>query len=417
MTAQENASRVSPALPQRRRDPDMSKLKLTDAAIDKLALPDGKSEVFFWDSDIPGFGLRWRAGGDRTWVFQFRVGARGRRMTLGKCSALSASTARATAVKLYARIKLGEDPAADKAKAATALAETFLDGVNVYLKRQAQRLRARSLVEVTRHLNVNAKPLHRLPLAGIDRRTVSKLISTLAENRGPVAANRTGSSIAAFFAWAIREGWIDVNPAVTLNKQHEQPRARVLTDDEIRKIWAATSGTDQHSAIIRLLLLTGCRREEVGGLRWSEIDFDKALIVLPPERTKGGREHLVPLSAMAMEIIEAQPRRDRAHVFGERPTRGYGGWSQGKATLDADAKVAGWVVHDLRRSVSTKLNGELGVQPHVVERILGHHLGGISGVYNRASYLNEMRQALALWSERVAAIVEDRPAKVVSLRA
>jgi integrase len=394
------------------------KLKLTDAATDKLTLPDGKSEAFFWDSDIPGFGLRWRAGGDRTWVFQFRVGARGRRMTLGKCSALSASAARATAVKLYARTKLGEDPAATKTKAATALAETFLDGAGVYLKRQAERLRPRSLIEIRRHLLVQAKPLHRLPLAEIDRRAVSKLVSAIADEAGPVAANRVGSTIAAMFAFMIREGWIDANPAATLNKRPETPRSRVLTDDEIRKIWAATSGTDQHASIIRLLLLTGCRREEIGGLRWSEIDFDKALIVLPPERTKTKREHLVPLSAMAIEIIEAQPRREgRDYVFGDGP-HGYKGFSQGKAELDARAKIGPpWVIHDLRRTVSTRMNGEGIAQPHIVERILGHHQGGIAAVYNKSSYLREMTLALALWTERVAAIVEDRPSKVISLRA
>jgi integrase len=393
------------------------KLKLTDAAIDKLTLPDGKSEAFFWDSDIPGFALRWRAGSGQTWCFQYRIGVRGRRMTLGKRSALSASIARATAVKLYARTKLGEDPAADRPKAATELAETFGAAVDIYLKRQTQRLRARSLVEVTRHLTLHAQPLHRLPLAGIDRRALSKLLSGLADSSGRVAANRVGSSIAAMFAFMVREGWLDSSPSLMLNKQHEAPRVRVLSDDEIRKVWTATAGTAQYDSIVRLLLLTGARREELGGLKWSEVDLAKALIVLPPERTKGSREHIVSLSSLAMEILQALPRGDREHVFGEG-SHGYQGWSASKRTLDARVKIEpGFVLHDFRRTFSTRLNGELGVQPHIVEACLGHHQGGIASVYNKSSYENEVRRALTLWSERVLAIVEDRPAKVVSLRA
>jgi integrase len=120
---------------------------------------------------------------------------------------------------------------------------------------------------------------------------------------------------------------------------------------------------------------------------------------------------------MALAILKAQPDRGRSYVFGDGP-RGYKGFSQGKAELDLRAKIEpGWVLHDLRRTFSTRLNGEGIAQPHVVERLLGLHQGGIASVYNKASYLREMAQALALWSERVTAIVEQREAKVVPLRA
>jgi integrase len=166
-------------------------------------------------------------------------------------------------------------------------------------------------------------------------------------------------------------------------------------------------------------MLTGCRREEIGGLRWSEIDLYKALIVLPPGRTKTSREHSVPLSAMALDIIEAQPRREgRDYVFGDGP-HGYKGFSQGKAELDRRAKIdPRWVIHDLRRSFSTRLH-ELGIAPHIVEELLGHvgHKAGVAGVYNKSVYTNEKRQALALWAERLAALAEDRERKIVPLRA
>jgi integrase len=394
-------------------------MKLTDANVAKLTLPEGKTETFAWDDDVTGLAVRLRSGGAKpTWVFQYRSGYRSRRMTLGAVSAISASAARATATQLYAQAKAGGDPASERAKGKAAQGETFGAALDVYLKRQAERLRPRSLIEVRRHLLVHAKPLHRLPLAEVDRRAISKLISVLADSSGPTAANRTGSSIAAMFGFMIREGWVDTNPAATLNKRTEIPRSRTLTDDELRTVWKATGGTDQYGAIVRLLMLTGCRREEIGGLAWSEIDFDKATITLPLSRTKTKREHIVPLSAMALEVLDAQPRRDREHVFGDGPMRGYRGWSQGKATLDASTAVSPeWVLHDLRRTVSLRMNGELGVQPHVVEAVLGHHQGGVASIYNRASYLREMTQALALWAERLASIVEKREAKVVPLRA
>jgi integrase len=392
-------------------------MKLTTANIANLTLPAGKTDHLVFDDDVVGWGLRLRSSGKPTWIYQYRVGPRSRRMTLGTVSALSAKVARETAVRLYSRVKLGEDPAGTKAKALQARSETFGAGVDVYLKRQVERLRARSLVEVRRHLLVNAKPLHSAPLAEISRRDISRVISGVAETSGPVTANRTGSSIAAMYAWSIREGWTDANPAAFLNKRAETPRSRVLTDGELRAVWKATSGTDQYSSIVRLLMLTGARREEIGGLAWSEIDIDAATITLPPARTKTNREHVIPLSAMAIEILEAQPRREgRDYVFGEGP-HGYKGFSQGKATLDAGTKIAPWVLHDLRRTVSTHMNGELGIQPHVVEAVLGHHQGGVASIYNRASFRNEMRQALDMWADRVASLVAGREPKIVALRA
>jgi len=395
-------------------------MKLTAANVAKLALPLGKVEVFFWDDDVPGFGCRLRDAG-RTFVFQYRFGRRQRRLTIGSTSAISASDARATASKLYAQVRLGADPADEKKRSRAAVAQdvdTFEVAINIYLARQAQRLRPRSFVEVERHLLQHAKSLHRMPLAEIGRRDIAKLVASLSNTSGPVAANRTCASLAAFFAYCVRDGWVDNNPAAFTNRLPEAPRSRVLTDDELRTIWKATEGGSDYAAAVRLLLLTGARREEIGGLLWSEIDIERATITLPPSRTKNARPHEIPLSAAALAILQAQPRREgRDYVFGET-RRGFRSWSTGKALLDARAQISpGWVLHDLRRSVSTHLNGRLGVAPHVVEALLGH-VGGQSTVartYNRASYANEKRQAINLWAEHVAAIVEGREPKVVAL--
>ena len=167
-------------------------------------------------------------------------------------------------------------------------------------------------------------------------------------------------------------------------------------------------------------MLLGCRRAEIGGLLWSEINFDAATITLPAGRVKNALEHVTPLPTAAAEILKAQRRDDRDHVFSDKGPHGFRSWSRGKAALDARVGISpGWVLHDLRRTFSTRLNGKLGVAPHVVEHLLNHVSGrsAISRIYNRAIYANEKAAALALWAEHLAALVEERPAKIVALRA
>ncbi len=185
----------------------------------------------------------------------------------------------------------------------------------------------------------------------------------------------------------------------------------MLTPKEIAKLWT-TVVVGQHVDFIdavRLLLLTGQRREEISGLRWSEVDFDAKLLRLPPERTKNKREHLVPLSEPALEIlriqacqVDAKDRSNDARVF-----RSFGWWRE-KARLDAGLNIPAWHVHDIRRTVATML-GELGLAPpHIVETILNHVSGyraGVAGVYQRAKYENECRAALDKWGKWVEALV------------
>jgi integrase len=166
-----------------------------------------------------------------------------------------------------------------------------------------------------------------------------------------------------------------------------------------------------------LLVLTGLRRDEVGGLCWSEVDLENAVITLPPARTKNRKEHRVPLAPAALEILRQQPRRllngeSRDPIFGHGQ-RGYSGWSKSQSELNARLAEAGtpvenWRLHDIRRSLSTTMHEVLGIAPHVVEATLGHiggHRAGISGVYNRAAYENQRRHALNAWADHVAALV------------
>ena len=202
------------------------------------------------------------------------------------------------------------------------------------------------------------------------------------------------------------EGLVDANPVIGTNRSEEKSRDRVLSPDEFRLIWNAL-GSDHFAAIMKLLALTGQRAGEVAGMRWSEIDVEKAMWSLPSGRTKNHRPHTVPLSAAALAILTAQERRsgsdgkprDLIFGMGEGP---FSGWSNSKEALDeslteaAGKELPHWTPHDLRRSFATHAAG-IGIQPHIIEAVLNHvsgHRAGVAGIYNRATYEPEKRAAL-----------------------
>ena len=246
-------------------------------------------------------------------------------------------------------------------------------------------------------------------------------MSDIAKEKGDVTANRVRSSLCGFFGWIIREGvrLPEGNVASYTNKREEGSRDRVLTDGELGLIWNACLD-DDYGAILKLLMLTGQRANEIAQLRWNEVHDQQ--IVLPAERTKNARSHVIPLSEAAKGILPWFRKGDRKFVFGRDDT-GFSGWGKAKEKLDArvaEAKkrLKHWTVHDLRRTVATGM-ADLGVQPHIIEAVLNHvsgHKGGVAGIYNRATYDKEKREALNLWAEHVMATVEDRAATVVPLK-
>jgi integrase len=288
-----------------------------------------------------------------------------------------------------------------------------------YLAFQRGRLKPRSMIELERHLTKNCKSLHGLQLAKIDRRAVAARLSTVASEKGAPTANRVRAALSGFSAWCIREGLIDNNIVVGTNIQAEKSRERVLSDNEIKRIWDAL-GADDYSAIVRLLVLTGQRANEIGDLRWSEIVGDK--IQLPPPRTKNNRGHTVPITSAVQAIFDSCQRAGDV-VFGR--SQGFRGWAWGKDRLDqritaAGGKLEHWTHHDLRRTMATRMAEVLGVAPHIIEAVLNHvsgHKGGVAGIYNRATYEPQKRVALQKWADHIAAVVSGKqPAKVVQLR-
>jgi integrase len=198
-----------------------------------------------------------------------------------------------------------------------------------------------------------------------------------------------------------RNDLIDTNPAAGIRPPTKYvPRDRVLSDAELAAMWrAADKVSGRVGAFVKLLILTGCRKSEIGALEWAEITTDA--IELAAERTKTGVRHSVPLTPLMRAIIEAQPNGGR-YVFGPIPSGGP--WAKRKIDVYLNgADIAPWTLHDLRRSFVTGL-ARLGVAPHVIERCVNHKLGGIAGIYQRHDFAVEVREAFELWSRHVASL-------------
>jgi integrase len=263
------------------------------------------------------------------------------------------------------------------------------------------------------------KPLERsrLPVAlvTITRSSKRNALRTSGDRRkprgalkAPAARNRARSTLSAFFGWAIGEGLCESNPVAGTNKAEEgKERDRVLNDAEIAAVWLNADSANGYGTILKLLLLTGCRRDEIGGLRWSEIDLNERKITLPGSRTKNGQEHVVPLSDLAMVILAGltgQRREGRDHVFGRTLGSGFSGWSASKREFDELVKIDPWTVHDLRRTVRTEID-KLGTLPHVCEAVLNHLPEKLIRTYNRNTYETEKRKALDTWAHHLKTIV------------
>jgi integrase len=400
-------------------------MKLTAKTTAAAKLPPGKTDHIEWDDDLPGFGLRLRLGSDRlrkTWVAQYRAHGRSRRVLIGSAEALGTEQAKTAAKKVLAKVALGEDPQAEKIARRQQDGHTLKAVARMFLEAKAKVVRPNTYRLLNHYLTgPHFKPLHGTPIDHVTRRDVAIRVTKIVEQNGSPTARRARAALSALYAWAMGHGLAEANPVVgTIPPEDAKPRERVLSDAEIAAIWRAC-GDDAHGRIVRLLLLTGCRRMEICGLRWSEIDAESGVLHLPPERTKNGRAHTLPLPALALDIIATVPRMvGRDHLFGERSVLGFTQWG---AKRDLDAKlgdtVKPWTLHDLRRTCATGM-ADIGVQPHIIEAVLNHisgHKVGVAGIYNRSSYEREVKAALALWAEHVRALVDGGEKKVVPLRA
>lgn len=396
-------------------------MKLSASTPKTLVLPQGVIDKAYFDDALPGFGLRMRASGAHRWIVQYDIGGRSRRLTLGTTALLSVGAARNQARDLLAKVRLGGDPAADRRKERAAAAETFGALLPRYLILKQGTCRPGTFVQLEHRLQGLARPLHPQAVSAIDRRSLAALLSAIGERNGPSAAVNTHSSLTNYFTWLMSEGLIDENPMIGVTRPPAgKARERLLTDDELRALWHAL-GDGDYADIVRLLVLTGCRRDEIGNLQFDEIDLDRAMIEIPAARMKGKKDHVIPLSAPALHILRRRPRDGRTHVFGTAGG-GFRQWSKARADLDGrlGEPRPTYVLHDVRRLVSTSLHERLNIQPHIVEKVLAHvgHQQGIAGTYNRSEYFSEKARALSKWADLVTTIVtgEKTAAEIVPLR-
>lgn len=377
--------------------------KLTNDTV--RTLPVKGTDVVYPDQEVPGLYLRVRAGGSRTFIIQWRQGQFQRRSTIGKVGVLSLDEARKKARKALVGIDEGHDPVAVRAKSRADSKLIFETVAREYLDIRAKDMKASSLDQCTRHLLKYFKPLHRLAIGKIDRATIAIELRAISKKSGPVQADRARSTMSAMFGWCVGEGIMEANPVIGTNKQSkEKSRERVLEDAELVAIWNAAPASE-FGRIVKLLMLTCQRRDEIADLQRSELE--ETLIALPAARTKNSRPHDIPLSAQALDVLADHPERvDRQFVFGNGEG-GFSGFSRAKEVLDDASGVKDWTLHDLRRTGATRM-ADLGVQPHVIEAVLNHvsgHKAGVAGIYNRSTYAVEKRAALDLWGSRIATLL------------
>ena len=394
------------------------------------AFVPGASVQFLWDRGgrecVNGFGVRVTPAGIKSYVFQYRLGGREaptRRVTIGKHGAWTPDTARARAKDLERMVDAGIDPAdADKERrrqavdlAFSSYVGRFADG---YLKaswkrwEEAQRLLEREAVPV-----LGAKPLPK-----ITRSDLSDLWERVADR--PALARQAFAVMRKLFRWAVDRGDIERSPMDGAKAPRAVPaRDRVLNDDEIKLLWAAADAEGgAYGTFYQLLIVTGQRKDEVAKLEWKELDRGNAVWLLPPARAKNATAHLVPLSPVAVSILDGiaggkkWPRK--GYVLSTSGLAPISNFSRSKAQIDKrlDAlvdkhgsdPVPPWRVHDLRRTVATGLQ-RLGVRFEVTEAVLNHVSGsksGVAGVYQRHDWKAEKRDALDAWGEHVAGILK-----------
>jgi integrase len=378
----------------------------------------GKKDIIYFDDTLTGFGFRLRqgAGGKilRSWIVQYRRAGASRRLLIGNADVLSAEQARDKAKKALAAVALGEDPQADKNERRDKDRMTMKGVIGQYLGDRESTWRATTVRDNRRYLvGPYFAPLHSLAVDKVARRDVASRLLVIKREHGPIVAGAARAKLGAFFTWCLKQGFCEINPVVgtdspKLAEPHEHEHERVLSDDELAAIWRAC-GEDDYGRIIRLLILLGQRRQEIGGMAWSEFDLDAGTWTLPSKRAKNHRAHAMPLMPMALDIIRSIPHMaSRDHLFGTRSGGGFSNWNGAKQALDKSSGVSAWTPHDLRRTFSTRLHDELNVAPHVVEALLNHfdgHRSGSARPYNRAKYVVQMKQALGQWEDHIRALV------------
>jgi integrase len=437
---------------------------LTAAAVARLRPAKDRLEIP--DAGCPGLYLVIQPSGAKGWALRYRrPDGRPAKLVLGSVFAkaekepdtvpaigghLTLAAAHRLVSELRHEIALGRDPAAAylkekqhrRAAASEAAANTFAGAAKDFIEQHARK-KVRRWQELARLLGLEPETLAPIPkglaerwagrpVAEIDGHDIHGVIDEARRVGIPGLDRRTdGASeprarklfgvLSKLFGWLIRDRRVAANPCASVARP-EIPKARdrVLNAAEIKQFWkAADRGAEPVAVLLKLLLLTGCRLNEVVGMRWAELNDDGTWLI-PGERTKNHRPHLVPLSPLARSLLaSAKPIEGCPFVFSTTGSTPVSGWQRIKARLDSTMKPASpWVLHDLRRTAATGM-AQIGIAPHIVEAVLNHVSGaraGVAGTYNRALYAPEKKAALERWAAHIEGLVSERAGTVTPLR-
>lgn len=396
---------------------------LTTRTIETMKVGDVRREIP--DAHMPGLYLVVQPTGAKSWAVRYRRTGQPRKHTLGTYPAIDLKSARALAGSALRAVAEGRDPAREKALERTIVPDTVEAVAVRFIDLHCRRAnRPRTLEGTQQLLDLHVLPRWRRRLIkDIARRDVLELLDGIVEGGRPVAANRVLTAIRKLFNWAIERDIIAASPCAGVKPPTpEQSRDRVLSDSELRNVWLASNGIGgPFGTLVKLLVLTGQRRDEVARMEWCEVDLDARLLTLPKERSKNGQRHEIPLSSLAIEILQTLPRIGDRFVLttdGVTPSSNYGA---NKKRLDAllPPDMPAWWLHDIRRTVASGM-ARLGVNLPVIEKVLNHasgSFGGIVSVYQRHDFAEEKRRALDAWGAFVTDLVDNQPRKnVVALQ-
>jgi integrase len=394
------------------------KLDLTDRFC--ATIKAGKTADFF-DAKTKGLGLRVSPSGVKSWSVMFTLpGSQKRaRLSLGSYPATSLATARRLAIEAQGKVEEGIDPRATRARAVgeDSGPVTVATLVKVYLAKHGSKIKTGN--ELERRLKADVLPvIGNVKLADLHRRDVHRVLDRILDRGAKASAKKAFGDMRAMIRWAVARGDLDHNPIADMKiPGTSKPRERFLEAEEIAALWQAwaTVLPPPMAIALKLALVTGQRIGEVCGITLDEIDFPRALWNLPPERTKNGTAHSVPLSGLALDLIaEARRSAINGRLFRLNTQRLGNLLNQKRDRLP----VKDWTAHDLRRSVCTHL-AMLGVSPLVIGACVNHRTQTKSGVtlgtYVRYDFAKEKREALDMWADRLAAIIGGDAAKIFSL--
>lgn len=380
------------------------KRHLTDRFCTGAKVQIGDVQTDYFDTQVSGLALR-VSEGRKSWTLHYTLGGKRRRLTFGAYPAISLASARTRADEAKAAVGAGTDPKAIASETLQAICE-------LYLAREGAKLRSAEWRK--RLLDRHVYPtLGSRPIAEIRRSEIVRLLDQVEEGSGPSMATQTLALVRKVMNWHASRSDDFLSPVVrgmARTKPNETARDRVLTDDEIRKVWATEDGIV--SRYVRFLLFTAARRNEASEMTWAEIDG--ADWMLPAARNKTKVDLVRPLSRQAQAILESLPKAG-PFVFTTNGATPISNFSNFKRQLDKASGTKGWTLHDLRRTARS-LMSRAGVPSDHAERCLGHVIGGVRGVYDRHEYHREKARAFEMLAGEIERIVEGGSGEVVPMR-